>query len=193
MKTKIKKLYLVKVKGIYIYVIAFNAVVAYQIVKNWFLCKHNEQDLFINEELELESIELLAEHKEKKDDNNKTLLLLEDKTSSEEKKYSKKYKAIVKSAKEITGIDCKEFFVMINNYPYHYVKDMNKLAGQQIIVEKEKDDNIWDYKGKKYEWLSWWLKDIEFVGTSHSYDIYNVKKYDTLTWKEYVRQTEKKL
>ena len=72
-----------------------------------------------------------------------------------------RYRAIVKSAKELTGIDCDALRVNVNDRNYYYTSRMNSKAGKWKIFESFDVVGTVVYFDGEDEYLKGWLKDIK--------------------------------
>jgi len=112
-----------------------------------------------------------------------------------------KYKAIVKSPKEIIGIDCDAFSINITKdsqeIDFYYTWRMYTRAGEEIILEKLDEKNKYDYISEDdHYWLESWLKDIEPISyrkqfeedtklSNQSHIIYDIAYYQNYSsWLE---------
>ena len=109
-----------------------------------------------------------------------------------------KYKAVVKSVKEIIGRDCESFTIHTEDGAeegyFHYTTAMNNLAGQKIVIEKS-DDEKYDYMSEKHRWLEGWLEDLKTLTLQDEFEdeMKMCFKTDAVAyWYEYSKWLERK-
>ena len=108
-----------------------------------------------------------------------------------------KYKAVIKSAREITGIECNSFELIVNGWHYEYTEKMNQYNGERRIFKiiNFRDTLVYSYNHNDY--LPDWIEGIEPMSLRDEFKFELAEKGLNPTginwWSEYAEWLEKKL